>query len=98
MVEMILVKTSVPMNLPPEIAKQAQEQMRQQSETVLKAILGINPALAEGHSDRFAATTVLSRKVENADWVEMEIIPSERLHIEVLERLGKYAHKPAATN
>jgi len=97
-VELIMVKTSVPMNLPPEIEVQAREQMRQQSETVLNAILGFNPALAEGFSDKFAATTVFSRKVENADWVTLEIIPSERLHIEVLERLGKYAHKPAATN
>jgi hypothetical protein len=97
-VEIIMVKTSVPINLPPETRTKAHEQMRQQSEAVVSAILGTNKDLAEGHADRFAATSVFSRQVENADWVTLDIIPSERLHIEVLERLGKYAHKPAPGN
>lgn len=97
-VEMIMVKTSVPINIPTEDRANALAKMRKQSEAVLNAILGTDPLLAAGYSDKFAATTVYSRNNEKADWVTMDIIPSERLHVEVLERLGKYAHKPVPTN
>jgi len=97
-VELIMVKTSVPLSISPEDRKEALARMRQQSETVLNAILGTDPYLASGYSDKFAATAVFSRSNDSADWVIMDIIPSERLHIEVLERLGKYAHKPSPTN
>lgn len=97
-IEMIMVKTSVPINISPEDKADALAKMRKQSEAVLKAILGTDPALATGYSDKFAATTVFSRNNDKADWLTMDIIPSERLHIEVLERLGKYAHKPLPTN
>jgi hypothetical protein len=97
-VEMIMVKTSAPVDLPLEQREKVKHNMQQQSESVLESILGTSPALAEKHSDKFAATAVLSRNTKNYDWVMLDIIPSERLHIEVLERLGKYAHKPATAN
>jgi len=97
-VELIMVKTSVPLNLQPDDRRKALAQMREQSETVLNAILGTDPFLAAGYSDKFAAAAVYSRNNDSAEWVFMDIIPSERLHIEVLERLGKYAHKPVPTN
>ena len=97
-VEIVMIKTSVPMGLPQEIRNSAQEKMQQRSEALLNAILGSNSVLSAGYSDKFAATAVLSRKAEAADWIALDIIPSERLHIEILEKLGKYAHKPAPTN
>lgn len=97
-VEMIMVRASVPLDMPIEVRNELTERMRKYSETLLKAILGLNPGLAEGYSDKFAATVVLNRKSEEADWIALDIIPSERLHVEMLERLGKYAHRPVPTN
>ena len=97
-IESVIIKTSLPMNLPPDRSRHMKASLHEQTEALLQALLGIEPSLASNYSDRLAATTVYSRKMENADWITLELIPSERLHIEMLERLGKYAHKPVPTN
>lgn len=97
-IEMIIVKTSFPLEAAKSDDFTIQNQMREQSDMVLKAVLGTEPALAARFADRFASTAVYSRVQGSSDWITLAIIPSERLHIEVLERLGKYAHKPSPTN
>lgn len=97
-IEMIMIKTSVPLDLPREARKSAYKTMRQQAETVMKAALGTEPILSTSYADRFAATTVFSRNPATSDWMIIDLVPSERLHIEMLERLGKYAHRPMPTN
>lgn len=97
-VEMIMIRSSVPLDMPSELREETRQQMMHRSEALLNAMLDTNAELAGRYSDKFAATVVLNRKAEEADWIALDIIPSERLHIEVLERLSKYAHRPLPTN
>lgn len=96
-IQLVMVKTEVDLesalNDPSLRTK-----MREQAEAVLNAILAVDPKLIRGHSESFAATAVYKNNVTSSDWITLELVPSERLHIEMLERLGKYAHQPPPTN
>lgn len=96
-IDLVMVKTGVPLEQvlkDPALAGK----MQKQADAVLNALLASEPMLGQGHSRNFAAAAVYTSGAASTDWVTLDLIPSERLHIEVLERLGKYAHKPSPTN
>jgi len=91
-VQMILIKSYAPvgesthMNLMNRMSKQEQSYM------VLEAMFRVTPELERNFPNYFSATSVSTlRQPGEPEWIEFDIIPSERIHIEVLQRLEKYA-------
>lgn len=91
-IQMILIKAyapvgdSVHINLMNRVARQERAYM------VLEGMFRVTPELEKEFPNYFSATAVSSfKQTAEQEWVEFDIIPSERIHIEVLQRLEKYA-------
>jgi len=60
--------------------------------SVLTALFQSDPALERDHANYFSSIAISVREGQNdTDWIEFYIVPSETLHIEVLQKLKKYA-------
>jgi hypothetical protein len=58
---------------------------------ILSAMFAVTPELEENHSEHFASSSIADPFSEEAgDMVEFHIIPSERVHIDLLIKLQKY--------
>jgi len=87
------VSTRLPLS--PEIRsnKELRNQVQNRAELILNSMYKVAPGLEREYGKYFAATALpVDPAVKDADWIEFRIIPTERLHIEVLQRLEKYAH------
>jgi hypothetical protein len=66
--------------------------MHERAGLILSSLFALEPELEETYGAYFAATALsVGAGVKETDWIEFRIVPTERLHIEVLLRLGKYA-------
>jgi hypothetical protein len=57
---------------------------------ILNSLYSAQPELERKYWGYFAATAFPVNSPRQADWIELRIVPTERLHIEVLQRLEKY--------
>jgi len=65
--------------------------MQIRSDLVLNAMFRAEPRLEQLYSPYFAAATIpVDSSIKRVDVLEFRIIPSEQLHIDVLQRLRKY--------
>jgi hypothetical protein len=66
-------------------------QVQSTAEVILNALFDAEPELEKAYSIYFesSAMSVYARG-EEENWVEFRIVPSDRLHIDVLQRLEKY--------
>jgi len=92
-ISLIIVSTRLPLS--PEIGpnKELRNQAQNRAELILNSMYKVAPGLESKYGRYFAATALpVDPAVKDTDWIEFRIIPTERLHIEVLQRLEKYAH------
>lgn len=89
-IDMILVSTKVHLTAEPATDKKHRAESLRRAEFIMNALFDANPALQAGYRRYFSATAVASPSPEESEWVEFRIIPSQRLHIEVLQRFQKY--------
>ncbi len=92
-ISLIIVSTRLPLS--PEIRsnKESRYQIQNRAELILNSMYKVAPGLEEKYGRYFAATALpVDPSVKDPDWIEFRIIPTERLHIEVLKSLEKYAH------
>lgn len=92
-ISLIIVSTRLPIS--PEISsnKEFRNQAQTRAELILNSMYKVSPGLEREYGKYFAATALPVDPVgKDADWIEFRIIPTERLHVEVLQRLEKYAH------
>lgn len=89
-VDMILVSTKIPPALDPEQNRRWRTESRMRAEFILNALFEANPTLQDRYQRYFSAAPVMAATEEEAEWVEFKIIPTQRLHIEVLQRFQKY--------
>ena len=92
-ISLIIVSTRLPLS--PEIRsnKELRNLAQNRAELILNSIYKVAPGLEMAYGRYFAATALpVDPAVKDADWIEFRIIPTDRLHIEVLQRLEKYAH------
>jgi hypothetical protein len=90
-VDLVLVVARYPMEPDEGANRQMKLRMRERSEMVLDSLFRVEPLLGERYASYFAATAMAADPAKGgADRIEFRIIPSERLHIEVLQRLKKY--------
>ncbi len=91
-ISLILISTSIPLTTDPQINKSLRFQAQERIGLILNALYRAEPELEKKFGTYFAVTaTHKAVPIKDADMVEFRMIPTERLHIEVLERLEKYS-------
>lgn len=88
-IALILVANRFPVS-PDMEANRRNRMLQYKSELVMYSIFQNNPDLEKRFGQIFAATAIPSPS--NAGVIEFRIVPTEQLHIEVLQRLKKYVH------
>jgi len=92
-ISLIIVSTRLPLS--PEISsnKEFRNQIQNRAELILNSMYKVEPGLERKYGRYFAATALqVDPALKDTDWIEFRIIPTEKLHIEVLQGLEKYAH------
>ena len=90
--DFIMVSLEAPFTLDEEENRKIREATAKEAELILVTILNTTPALRMKYAPLFTSAVVSSPPKDNpGQWVTFHIIPSERLHAEVLRRLEKYA-------
>ncbi len=90
-ISLIMVSTRQPLSPDPALNKKMRSLMQKRSLLILDSLYSEEPELEKNFATYFAATTIpIDAAVKEPNWVEFRIVPTERLHIEVLQRLMKY--------
>jgi hypothetical protein len=96
-VDFVMVSPRAPLAGDPERDRQARIEAQTRAEAVLSAILLAEPTLGRDYAIYFesSATPVYPERDE-LRWIEFRIVPSDRIHVDVLQRLEKYipSHSP----
>ena len=91
-ISLILVSTRLPLSPDKKADKEMRAKMQERAGLILSSLFALEPQLEKSYGDYFAATALsVGAGVKETDWIEFRIVPTERLHIDVLLRLGKYA-------
>jgi hypothetical protein len=90
-ISLILVCTRVPLGPDGQANKEMRAKMQERAGLILSSMFAVEPLLEKNYGRYFAATALsVGTGMKDADWIEFRIVPSERLHIEMLLRLEKY--------
>ena len=90
---LILIVARFPGGPDPETNRRTRLMTQERAEMVLHSLFGASPALQKEYAAYFAAAAIpADPSGRGFDRIEFRIIPSEQLHIEVLQRLQKYVH------
>jgi len=90
-VDLVLIVARYPMQPDEGANRQMKLRMRERSAMVLDSLFKAEPLLEKRYALYFAATAMPANPAKGgADRIEVRIIPSDQLHIEVLQRLKKY--------
>lgn len=90
-ISLILVSTKLPLGPEREANKVMRARMEARAGLVLSSMFALEPQLEGSYGAYFAATALsVGTGTKETDWIEFRIVPSERLHIDMLLRLEKY--------
>ena len=90
-VSLILVSTRLPISPDKKANKEMRAKMENRAGLILSSLFALEPQLEASHGAYFAATALsVGAGMKDVDWIEFRIVPSERLHIDMLLRLEKY--------
>jgi len=90
-ISLILVCTRFPLDPDGKTNKEMRAKMEERAGLILSSMFAVEPALGKSYGTYFAATALsVGTGMKETDWIEFRIVPSERLHIEVLLKLEKY--------
>lgn len=92
-ISLILVSTHLPITPDIKLNKALRFQIQERTTLILNALYTAEPTLEKEHGTYFAVTAIPKIiPINEPNWIEFQMIPTERLHIDVLERLEKYAY------
>ena len=90
-VDFILVRTRDLASPDREVNKKRKLQAQLRADLIVNSLYRVSPELEREYGKYFTTTAVLEDSPEKGiDWIEFRFIPTERLHIEVLQSLKKY--------
>jgi hypothetical protein len=90
-ISLILVCTRLPFSADNALNKAMRSPIQERSLLILDSLYAAEPELEKKFRPYFAATAItMISAAQESNWVEFRIVPTERLHIDVLQRLGKY--------
>jgi hypothetical protein len=91
-ISLILVSTSFPLTTDTKLNNTLRFQIQKRIALILNSLYAAEPELEKSYGTYFAVTAMpVYAPVKEPNWIEFRMIPTERLHIEVLERLEKYS-------
>jgi hypothetical protein len=92
-ISLILVSTNLPFTADTKLNKQLRFQVGQRTAMVLNSVYAVEPELERKFGKYFAVTAIpVNASGGETNSIEFRLIPTERLHVEVLERLEKYSY------
>jgi hypothetical protein len=92
-ISLILISVRFPLSKDMILNRQARFEVQDRAVLILNSLYTIEPRIERDYAKYFAATSFPSSTPEKGGQViEFRIIPTERLHIEVLQRLERYAY------
>ncbi|MEW6002602.1 MAG: hypothetical protein AB1638_08165 [Nitrospirota bacterium] len=92
-ISLILVGIRLPLSPDTELSKERRFRMEERARLILNSLYAAEPKLERDYGTYFAATVMpVKPTAKETEWIEFRIVPTEWLHIEVLQRLEKYAH------
>jgi hypothetical protein len=92
-IDLILVRTRDVESPDRVVNKKRKLRSEQRADLIVNSLYQTTPELEREYGRYFATTAVLEDSPEKGiDWIEFRFIPTERLHIEVLQSLKKYVH------
>ena len=92
-ISLILINARFPLTQDTMRNRQIRFEVQDRAVLILNSLYTIDPRLERDYSKYFAATSLPTITPEKSGpVVEFRIIPTERLHIEVLQRLERYAY------
>ena len=90
-ISLILVNTKFGMSGDSATNKNMRAQTQQLADMVLSALYSADPRLEKYYGRYFAASALgVNPASTEVGWIEFRIVPTERMHIEVLQKLEKY--------
>jgi len=93
-IKVILVSKTAKLGADPVLSqynRTVRHEAQDQAEGILNTLYSIEPELETKYGSYFEATAIPAYRPDaEAGWVAFRIVPSERLHIEVLQKLEKY--------
>jgi hypothetical protein len=93
-VDLVLISLKLPIDPSGKImGGEKKFQVHERAELILNSLFKVSPELDRNYNAFFAVTVVSGEFLKGeAEWVEFRFIPTERLHVEVLQSLKKYTH------
>lgn len=92
-ISLILVNAKFGIGRDSSLNKNMRAQTQQLADMVLNALYTADSRLEKYYGGYFAASALAVNPASTeVGWIEFRIVPSERMHIEVLRKLEKYVH------
>jgi hypothetical protein len=90
-ISLILVSTRLPLSNDADLNRFLRFQLQGRALLILNSLYTAEPEIERKYGKYFAATSLpLDGPPKEAEWIEFRIIPAERFHIILLQRLEKY--------
>jgi hypothetical protein len=90
-ISLIMVNIRYPLGQDPELNRVMSLRSQQKAWLLLNYLYAAEPQLENKYGTYFVAAAMpVNRVVKENDWIEFRIVPTEHLHIEVLQKLEKY--------
>jgi hypothetical protein len=89
-IDMILISTKVYSGPDAELNKKMRFESQQRADFILDSIFEAEPELRRDFGVFFSASATPALSPEDIRWVEFRIIPTERIHMDVIRRFEKY--------
>ncbi len=92
-ISLILISINLPLTENPDLNKELRLEGRRMAALILNDLFAAAPLLEKQFGKYFAVTSLpADAPAREPGWIEFRMIPTERLHIEVLQRLEKYSY------
>jgi hypothetical protein len=90
-ISLVMVGIRFPLGPSAELNRMLSLQTQQQAWLLLNSLYAVEPRLESEYGTYFVAAALpVKGAIQENDWIEFRIVPSDRLHIEVLQKFEKY--------
>jgi hypothetical protein len=92
-ISLILININLPLTTDPNLNKGLRFEVQKMTSYILNALYATEPVLEKQYGKYFAVTAIsVGGPVTEPNLIEFRMIPTERLHIQVLEKLEQYSY------
>lgn len=90
-ISLILVMARIPLLENEERNREMKSSTRDRAVLILNSLYAAEPGLEKNYGHYFAATAIPGNPaMKDVNWIEIRIVPTERLHFDLFQKLEKY--------